>query len=99
MTKVLRGIVTTTAVVALFVFTVYTLFFIDAEWFQDLTRWIFLHNREWFEARSIYLYDYRIICFGWILLFDGFFSIYAVGVVSDLFDAIVKLIFRSKKAA
>ena len=99
MTKVLRGIVTTTAVVALFVSIIYALFFIDAEWFQDLTRWIFLHNREWFEAKSIDLYDYRIVCFGWILVFNGFLSIYAVGVVSDLFDTIVKLIFRSKKAA
>lgn len=99
MKKVIYGIFTTAAVIALTYGLVRSMFIAYPNWFADYTRYIFLGQLDYYARMGIDLREFRIWTMVSYLLFMTTVSAWVVAEVLDTIKAIGRAIFRRKETA
>ena len=99
MKKVIYGIFTTAAVIALTYGLVESMFIAYPTWFADYTRYLFIGQIDYYARMGLDLYEFRICVMVSYLLFMTTISVWVVAEVLDTVKAIGRAIFKRKKTA
>lgn len=98
MKKVLFGLLTTAAVIALTYVLIRSMFIAYPTWFKDLTRYVFIGQIDYYASIGIDLYEFRVWSAVSYVLGMTVLSTWAVAEVIDIAKTIGRAIFGVKAA-